>query len=128
MISQFLRSRARSFRHAFEGWGHALRTQPNTWIHAAFSLAVIIVCAWLRLPPRDFAIIIVTMSLVWAAELINTAMEAAIDLASPNPHPLAKAAKDAAAGAVLVTALGAILTGFLILGPSLWEKYRALTH
>lgn len=122
MINNFLRTRASSFRHAFEGWGYALRTQPNTWIHAAFSLAVILVCAWLRLPPRDFAILMVTMSLVWAAELTNTAIEAAIDLASPNVHPLAKAGKDAAAGAVLVTALGAILTGLLILGPPLWKK------
>jgi diacylglycerol kinase (ATP) len=126
LINNFLRTRASSFRHAFEGWGYALRTQPNTWIHAAFSLAVILVCAWLRLPPRDFAILIVTMSLVWAAELTNTAIEAAIDLASPNVHPLAKAGKDAAAGAVLVTALGAILTGLLILGPPLWKKILTL--
>jgi diacylglycerol kinase len=99
-----------------------LRTQPNTWIHAVFTLAVILVCAWLRLPPRDFAIIIVTISLVWAAELFNTAIEAAIDLTTPNHHPLAKATKDAAAGAVLVTAIGAILTGLLVLGPPLWDK------
>ena len=128
MIQNFFRSRARSFRNAFAGWGHALRTQPNTWIHAAFSLAVIIVCAWLRLPPRDFAIIIVTMTLVWAAELFNTAIEAAIDLASPSYHPIAKAGKDAAAGAVLVTAVGAVLTGLLILAPPLWDKFKSLIH
>jgi diacylglycerol kinase len=127
-MDNFLRSRSRSFRHAFEGWGYALRTQPNTWIHAAFTLAVILVCAWLRLPPRDFAIIIVTISFVWAAELFNTALEAAIDLASPDPHPLAKAGKDAAAGAVLVAALGAILIGLLILGPPLWDKISELVH
>jgi diacylglycerol kinase len=127
-MSNFLRSRARSFQHAFAGWGYALRTQPNTWIHAIISLGVIILCAWLRLPPRDIAILIVTMALVWAAELTNTAIEAAIDLASPNYHPIAKAGKDAAAGAVLVTAIGAILTGFLILGPPLWDKIRSLVH
>jgi diacylglycerol kinase (ATP) len=126
LISNFLRSRVRSFLHAFSGWGYALRTQPNAWIHTAFSLAVLIVCAWLRLPPRDFAIIIVTIALVWAAELINTAIEAAIDLASPTHHPLAKAGKDAAAGAVLVTAIGAILIGLLILGPPLWDKLQSL--
>jgi len=126
LISNFLRSRARSFRHAFSGWVYALRTQPNAWIHTAFSLAVLIVCAWLRLPPRDFAIIIVTIALVWAAELINTAIEAAIDLASPNPHPIAKAGKDAAAGAVLVTAIGAVLIGLLILGPPLWDKLQSM--
>jgi len=126
LIRNFLRSRARSFRHAFSGWGYALRTQPNTWIHTAFSLAVLIVCAWLRLPPRDFAIIILTIALVWAAELTNTAIEAAIDLVSPNHHPLAKAGKDAAAGAVLVTAISAILIGLLILGPPLWDKFEPL--
>jgi len=86
------------------------------------------VCAWLRLPPRDFAIIIVTITLVWAAELTNTAIEAAIDLASPDRHPLAKAGKDAAAGAVLVTAIGAILIGLLILGPPLWDKIQSLVR
>jgi diacylglycerol kinase (ATP) len=126
LISKFLRSRARSFRHAFSGWGYAFRTQPNAWIHTAFTLAVLIVCAWLRLPPRDFATIIVTITLVWTAELINTAIEATVDLASPNHHPLAKAGKDAAAGAVLVTAIGAILVGLLILGPPLWGKFESL--
>jgi diacylglycerol kinase len=126
LINNFLHTRASSFRHAFAGWGYALRTQPNTWIHAAFTLAVILMCVWLRLPVRDLAILIVTMALVWAAELTNTAIEAAIDLASPDNHPLAKAGKDAAAGAVLVTALGAILTGLLILGPPLWKKILAL--
>jgi diacylglycerol kinase (ATP) len=125
-MSNFFRSRARSFRNAFSGWGYALRTQPNTWIHTVFSLAVLVVCAWLRLPPRDFAIIILTIALVWAAELTNTAIEAAIDLASPSQNPLAKAGKDAAAGAVLVTAIGAILIGLLILGPPLWDKLQTL--
>jgi len=125
-MSNFFRSRASSLRHAFSGWGYALRTQPNTWIHTAFSLAVLIVCAWLRLPPRDFAIIIMAIALVWAAELTNTAIEAAIDLASPDQHPLAKAGKDAAAGAVLVTAVGASLIGLLILGPPLWDKLQSL--
>jgi diacylglycerol kinase (ATP) len=127
-MSNFFRSRARSFRNAFSGWGYALRTQPNTWIHTVFSLAVLVVCAWLRLPPRDFAIIILTIALVWAAELTNTAIEAAIDLASPSQNPLAKAGKDAAAGAVLVTAIGAILIGLLILGPPLWDKIQLLIH
>jgi len=126
LISNFLHSRARSFRNAFAGWSYALRTQPNTWIHTVFSLAVLIVCAWLRLPPRDFAIIILTIALVWAAELTNTAIEAAIDLASPNHHLLAKAGKDAAAGAVLITAISAVLVGLLILGPPLWNKIASL--
>ncbi len=127
-MSNFLRSRARSFRHAFAGWGYALRTQPNTWIHAAFTLAVIIVCLWLRLPALNFAVIILTITLVWVAELVNTAIESTMDLVSPNHHQLAKAGKDAAAGAVLVSAVGAILTGLLVIGPPLWDKLNEWIH
>jgi diacylglycerol kinase len=123
-MSNFFRARVRSFRHAFAGWGYALRTQPNTWIHSAFTIAVIVAGVWLRLPSVNFAVLILTISLVWAAELINTAIESAVDLFSPDHHPLAKTSKDAAAGAVLITAIGAILTGLLILGPPLWERIR----
>jgi diacylglycerol kinase len=59
---------------------------------------------------------------VWMAEFMNTALEALVDLASPDYHPLAKVAKDVAAAAVLVGALGAVLIGLLILGPPLWQK------
>lgn len=126
MLRNFFNSRARSFRYAFAGWEYALRTQPNTWVHIVISLLVIIVCAWLELPHRDWAIVLVTISLVWAAELFNTAIETAITLVSPDPHPLAKAGKDAAAGAVLVVAIGAILIGLLILGPPLWDKLQSI--
>ncbi len=122
MIGDFFRSRARSFRHAFAGWGYALHTQPNTWIHAAFTVAVILAGVWLRISAVELAIIILTIALVWAAELVNTAIESLVDLTSPDHHPLAKASKDTAAGAVLVMAVAAILTGLLILGPPLWEK------
>jgi diacylglycerol kinase (ATP) len=128
VLRNFLRTRAASFRHAFDGWGITLRTQPNAWIHAAFSLVVAGVCIWLRLPPRDWAVIILTITLVWAAELINTAIEAVVDLISPDQHPLAKVGKDTAAGAVLVTATGAVLIGLLILGPPLWDKVQSLIH
>lgn len=126
MLRNFFNSRARSFRYAYAGWVYALRTQPNTWVHVVISLLVIILCAWLELPNRDWAIVLVTISLMWAAELFNTAIEAAINLVSPDPHPLAKAGKDAAAGAVLVVAIGAVLIGLLILGPPLWEKLQSI--
>ena len=128
MLQKFLRTRAASFHHAFEGWGFALRTQPNTWIHSAFSLAVLAMCAWLKLPPRDWAVILLTITLVWAAEMINTAIEAALDLTSPEAHPLAKASKDTAAAAVLVSAVGSVLVGLLILGPPLWDKIQSFLH
>lgn len=117
-----LYSRARSFRYAFEGWAHVIRTQHNAWIHALVSLLVLALGLWLRLTLRDWAVIILAMTAVWMAEFMNTALEAIVDLTSPNPHPLAKVAKDVAAAAVLVGALGAALVGLLIMGPPLWAR------
>lgn len=118
----FVRARLRSFRYAFQGGRYVLRTQPNAWIHAAVSLAVILLAAWLSLPARDWVVLVLTMAMVWAAEFFNTALEAVVDLTSPSPHPLAKTAKDVSAAAVLITALAAVLVGLLLLGPPLWER------
>jgi len=117
-----LRGRALSFRYAFEGWWYALRTQRNTWIHAAVSVVVLALAFWLGISPLEWAILILATMAVWMAEFANTALEAVVDLVSPDYHPLAKAAKDVAAAAVLVGALGAIIIGLLILGPPLWQR------
>lgn len=117
-----LYSRVRSFRYAFEGWWYVLRTQHNAWIHALISLAVFAVAFWLRLPRRDWAVLILTVTAVWMAEFFNTALEAVVDMTMPDPHPLAKVAKDVAAAAVLVGALGAVVVGLLLLGPPLWTR------
>lgn len=126
MFRKFLHSRASSFRHAFAGWGHVFHTQPNAWIHAGFTLAVILAGIWLELSYQKWAILLLTITLVWTAELINTAIEAVVDLACQEHHQLAKIGKDTAAGAVLASAAGSILIGLLILGPPLWDKLRAL--
>ena len=117
-----LRGRALSFRYAFEGWWYALRTQRNTWIHAAVSVVVIALAFWLGISRLEWSVLILTTLLVWMAEFANTALEAVVDLVSPDYHPLAKAAKDVAAAAVLVGALGAVVVGLLILGPPLWAR------
>ena len=117
-----LKRRLQSFVYAFAGWKHVLRTQPNTWIHGAISVAVVAVGLWLRLPPGDWAILILTFMVVWAAEFTNTSIEAIVDMTMPEPHPLAKTAKDVAAAAVLISALGAVVVGLVILGPPLWER------
>jgi diacylglycerol kinase len=123
-MKSFLLSRIRSFGYAFRGWWHVLRTQQNAWIHAIISTAVIIVSLWLRLSPRDLAVLLVTIAMVWAAEFFNTAIEAVVDLASPVHHPLAKVGKDVGAAAVLIAALASIGVGLLILGPPLWERVK----
>ncbi len=121
-IGQFFVSRAHSFRHAFRGWGFVLRTQRNAWIHAVITTLVLLVALWLHLPLRDWAVLFLTIALVWTAEFINTALEAVVDLASPQKHPLAKVGKDVGAAAVLIAALTAIMVGLLILGPPLFMK------
>jgi diacylglycerol kinase len=119
-------SRARSFRHAFRGWWYVIRTQQNAWIHAVITMLVLLVAFWLQLPLRDWAVLFLTIALVWTAEFINTALEAVVDLASPQKHPLAKVGKDVGAAAVLIASLAAILVGLLILGPPLLEKLKFL--
>ena len=122
----FLRNRLLSFRYAFHGWGYLLRTQRNAWIHAILSLVVFIISLWLQLPARDWALIIFAFALVWVTESINTAIEAVVDLASPQSHPLAKSSKDVSAGAVLIAACAAVLIGLLVLGPPLWWRMGVL--
>jgi diacylglycerol kinase (ATP) len=121
-ITNFFISRAHSFMHAFRGWLYVIRTQRNAWIHAVVTIAVVLLAMWLRLQVRDWAVLILTISLVWTAEFINTALEAVVDLASPQQHPLAKVGKDVGAAAVLLAAAAAVLVGLLILGPPLWDK------
>jgi len=124
-MKEFLISRLRSFGHAFAGWGYVLRTQRNAWIHAIISIAVMGVGAWLRLSPFEWAVIVLTMALVWSSEILNTALEAVVDLASPPHHPLAKVGKDVGAAAVLIAAGASVLVGLLVLGPPLLRQLQA---
>jgi diacylglycerol kinase len=125
-MKPFLSSRIASFRYAFHGWHYALRTQQNIWIHTAVATVVLILGIWLKLPARDWAVLILTTAMVFSAEFLNTSIEAVVDLASPDHHPLAKIAKDVGAAAVLVAAIAAVLVGLLILGPPLWAKLSLL--
>jgi diacylglycerol kinase (ATP) len=125
-IRGFFVSRIHSFGHAFHGWWYVIRTQRNAWIHAVITVLVVLVAGWLRLPLRDWAVLFLTITIVWTAEFINTALEAVVDLASPQRHSLAKVGKDVGAAAVLIAALAAILVGVLILGPPLWDNLKFL--
>jgi diacylglycerol kinase len=125
-IRNFFITRAHAFQHAFRGWWYVLRTQHNAWLHAVVSSLVLLMAWWLHLSSRDLAVLLLTIALVWTAEFINTALEAVVDLASPQQHPLAKVGKDVGAAAVLIAALTSILVGLLILGPPLLEKLKFL--
>jgi diacylglycerol kinase len=125
-IKTFITSRIAAFGHAFRGLGYVLRTQQNAWIHSVFAILVILISFWLKLSPSQWAIIILTIAIVFTAEFINTAIEAVVDLAMPMHHPLAKVGKDVGAGAVLIAALAGVIIGLLILGPPLWAKLSSL--
>jgi diacylglycerol kinase len=121
-FEDFIRSRIAAFGHAFRGLWHVLQTQQNAWIHSVVATLIVSIGLWLGLSPRDWAVIVLTIAMVFTAEFINTAIEAVVDLASPVQHPLAKVGKDVGAGAVLIAALAAALVGLLILGPPLWAR------
>lgn len=121
-MSAFLRSRIHSFGHALRGWWHVVRTQRNAWIHVFVTIIIVALSFWVRLGLRDWALILLTVAVVFITEFLNTAIEVVVDLASPQQHPLAKVAKDVGAGAVLIAALGAVAVGLLILGPPLWDR------
>ena len=116
------KSRLSAFRYAFSGWWYVLRTQRNAWIHLVAMIMTVTLCLCLSLGPQDWAILLLAIGLVWTAEFINTGIEAIVDLASPEKHPLAQVGKDVGAAAVLIAALIAVLVGILILGPPLFER------
>lgn len=126
MKFNFIRSRLSSVKNAIVGWWHVIRTQKNAWIHAIATVVVILMAFWLKLPTRDWSVLILTIAMVWTAEFLNTALEIVVDLASPNVHPLAKVGKDVGAAGVLIAALSAVIIGLLILGPPLLERIRPL--
>lgn len=114
----------RAFGHAFSGLFYAIRTQRNMPIHLAIAAGVIALGLWLGLSAVQWAILALTISSVLAAELLNSGLETVVDMVSPEYHPLAKRAKDVAAGAVLLAAIFAVVVGLLILGPPLWARIR----
>ena len=110
----------KSFVWAFSGIRQVSMTQSNMKIHLAAALLVIIICvSLLNMPALEMAIVITAIFMVLAAEMFNTAVEAAVDLTTTSRHPLAKVAKDAAAGAVLLTAINAVVVAYLLIWPHL---------
>jgi diacylglycerol kinase len=119
-------NRLASFKYAFSGIWHVVRTQPNARIHLVIACVVVILGIWLGLSTTEWAIIALAIGMVLVAEAFNTVAEAVVDLATAEYHPLAKIAKDVSAGAVLLMAVAAIGVGILILGPPLWRALLAV--
>jgi diacylglycerol kinase (ATP) len=109
-----------SFRYAFAGLRYLLWTQRNAKIHSALGLAAVALGFILGIDHYEWLVLILTIAMVLGAEGVNTAVEAAVDLASPDYHPLAKIAKDVGAGTVLLTAIASIVVGMVLFLPRLW--------
>jgi diacylglycerol kinase (ATP) len=103
-----------SFNHAAEGVIHALRTQRNLWIHFMLAAAVLVAAVAFGVSRLELMVLLLAITFVLVAELVNTAIEAAVDVASTSFDPMAKLAKDIAAGAVLIAALNAVAVGYLV--------------
>ena len=111
-----------SFKAAVSGALYTLRTQPNARIELIAILVVAMAGWWLEISRVEWILLGLTGAMVFALEAINTAIEAVVDLASPNYHPLAKRSKDAAAGAMIFAVLGSLWVALLVFGPKLWER------
>lgn len=106
-----------SFRHAFDGIRMIIRTERNMKIHLVMTILVILCAVLFGLTPAEKAIVISLCAIVICAELINTAIENAVDISTAVFNMYAKRAKDAAAGAVLVISIGAAVAGLIIFVP-----------
>ncbi len=111
---RLLRNPLNGFKYAIEGVVHVLRTQRHMRFHFLILIMVLIVSLLFELSREEVLVLLFTITLVLMAEMFNTAIEAAVDLVTQTYHPLAKFAKDIAAGAVLVSTVNALAVGFLL--------------
>lgn len=98
-----------------------LKTQHNAWLHTFTTIMVVGAGAFFQLSRFEWSWLVLAIMAVWSAEALNTAFEFLADATVPTYHPLIGKAKDVAAGAVLITAIGATIIGLLVLGPHLME-------
>jgi diacylglycerol kinase len=110
----------RSFVYAWNGLWHAIRTQRNARIHGVIATFAIVLGLVLHISPLEFAMVFVAITGVFISEMFNTVAEACVDLATQEYNPLARVAKDVAAGAVLLNAMLSVVIGILVFGPHLW--------
>lgn len=103
-----------SFNVAFEGLFDTIRTERHMKFHCFCTIIVLILSLFLDLAKAEALALIISVTLMWVTEMFNTAIESCVDLVTEEYHPLAKRAKDIAAGAVLVTSMNAILVGYIV--------------
>jgi len=115
------KKRIKSFKFAFHGISSLFRNEHNSWIHAFFAFAVIVAGFLFAINTFEWIAVIFAIGFVFTAELINSSIEKTVDLVTKETNPLAKQAKDLAAGAVLVAAITAAIIGVLIFAPKIFS-------
>jgi len=115
-----MRSLLRSFRFAASGVAYCFRTQRNLKLHVAAAMLAMVAGWRFGLSAAELGVLVLTIAAVLVAEMFNTAVEALVDLVSPQYHPRAKVAKDVAAGGVLVTAMVSLVVAYLLFIPRIF--------
>ena len=108
-----------SFKYAFNGFIDTYRTEQSVWIYIPVSLLVILMGFYFKISTMEWLVIVLVLGIILSLELVNTALEAVVDLATDKYHPLAKKAKDTVAAAVLVFAITAVIIGLIIFIPKI---------
>jgi diacylglycerol kinase len=114
------KERLNSFAYAWAGLKAALRTEHNTWIHLFLTILATVLAIYLRISRAEWMALVLSVAMVWTAELFNTVIEKIMDFLSKERHPQIKIIKDMAAAAVLITAIAAVIVGLLIFIPKLF--------
>jgi diacylglycerol kinase (ATP) len=112
-----LSGRILSFKYAGRGVWLTIKSQHNAWVHALATIVVIVAGFALSISRIEWCVIVLACAAVWTAEALNTALELLADAKTKEIHPVIGQAKDVAAGAVLITALGAVIVGVIIFAP-----------
>lgn len=108
-----------SFNYAIDGILYAVRTQRNMRIDMVAALIVLTACFFTNLSKAELLVVVISIAMVISAELMNTAVECTVDMSANYYHPLAKIAKNVAAGGVLVTAINSVIVGYIVFGDKL---------
>ena len=103
-----------SFNYAIDGIFEAIRTERHMKFHSFITVVAIMIAVFTDISREEILVLAISIALVWVAELFNSAVEAVVDLVTDKYHPLAKKAKDIAAGATLVTGINALIVGYII--------------
>ncbi|RAJ03962.1 undecaprenol kinase [Chitinophaga skermanii] len=120
LFIQTCKNRLRAFKFAGQGIVSFMRSEPNARLHLLSTIIVMMAGFYFKLSPVEWCLIVGTIGLVWVTEMLNTAIEKAMDHVAPTIHPHVKIIKDIAAGAVLVASTGAVITGLIIFLPKIF--------